>query len=271
MRVTARATLAAGAALLAIAAAHARALDWFEITSPAPGPARVIGSPAAACIAGAVRLPPEGAGYQAVELSRNRHYGHPELVEYIERLGRRAAAAGLGLLAVGDMAQPRGGPMGSGHVSHQGGLDVDISYRLDLAPLPREAREGVEEISFVDARSGRVDPRLWTDRHAELVRLAVTDPRVSRAFVDAAIKRDLCEREWDDRSWLGRVRVWPFHDDHIHVRLSCPEGSPACRDQAPLPPGEACGALVNPPADRVRRTPRTTLPAACRALTPRGR
>lgn len=257
--------------MLAAAAIHAatndaRALDWFEIMRPSPGPARVIGSPAAACLTGAVRLPPEGVGYQAVELSRNRHYGHPDLIDYLVELGRRAADAGLGLLLIGDMAQPRGGPMGFGHVSHQGGLDVDISYRLDLPPLQRAARDGVEEIRFVDPDTRRVDLSRWTDRHAELVRLAVTDSRVSRAFVDAAIKRDLCARRWADRSWLQRVRVWPFHDDHVHVRLRCPEGSPACRDQAPLPPGEACGALVNPSITRVRRTPRTILPPACHRL-----
>lgn len=256
----------AGAAGLLVAA-HARALEWFEIATPAPGPAQVIGSSAAACIVGAVRLPPEGVGYQAVEPARNRHYGHPELVDYLQDLGRRAAAAGLGMLLVGDMAQPRGGPMSYGHVSHQGGLDVDISYRLDLPPLPREARDGVEEISFVDRETNRVDPRRWTDRHAELVRLAVSDPRVSRVFVDAAIKRDLCDRDWEDRSWLRRVRVWPFHDDHVHVRLRCPEGSPSCRDQRPLPPGDGCGGeLVNPSERTVRRTPRTNVPAACRTI-----
>ncbi|HEY8429420.1 MAG TPA: penicillin-insensitive murein endopeptidase [Sandaracinaceae bacterium] len=258
--------LVAIAGALVAAAAHARALEWFEVTLPAPGPAQVIGSPAGACIVGAVRLPPEGVGYQAVELSRNRHYGHPDLVDYLVTLGRKVHEAGLGILLVGDMSQPRGGPMSYGHVSHQGGLDVDLSYRLDVPPLPRERREGIEEISFVDPETGRVDPRRWTDRQAELVRLAVSDPRVSRAFVDAAIKRDLCERQWEDRSWLRLVRVWPFHDDHVHVRLRCPEGSPECRDQAPLPPGEACSGLVQPSPARVRRTPRGLLPRACRAI-----
>lgn len=266
MKLSSAVTLVGIAALLTAAAAHARALDWFEIVLPSPGPARVIGSHAASCITGAVRLPPEGAGYQAVELSRNRHYGHPELVDYLVDLGARVADAGIGTMLVGDMAQPRGGPMGFGHVSHQGGLDVDISYRLDLPPLPRDARDGVEEISFVDRATGRVDPERWTDRHAALVRLSVNDPRVSRVFVDAAIKRDLCERRWEDRSWLQRVRVWPFHDDHVHVRLYCPDDSPACRDQAPLPPGEACGELVQPSITRVRRTPRTMLPRACREI-----
>jgi penicillin-insensitive murein DD-endopeptidase len=242
------------------------ALYWGIVVEPLPvARARIVGGFAAACIFGAERLPPEGRGYQALRVSRNRHYGHPSLVSFVVDLGARADDAGLGTVLVGDMAQPRGGPM-AGHVSHQSGLDVDLPFRLERAPLSGEARESIEPTSFVDPETGRVDPALWTERQAALVRLAASDPRVSRVFVDAAVKRDLCERSWDDRSWLRRVRTWPRHADHLHVRLSCPPDSPGCRDQEPLPPGEACGAVTQPPVTRVRRTPRTVLPLACRAL-----
>lgn len=253
---------------VAAVALTAHALDWHDVTTPFPGPPRVIGRYAAACIAGAVQLPPEGPGYQAVDLARNRHWGHPDLIAFLTDLGRRAREAGLGTILVGDMAQPRGGPMPYGHVSHQSGLDVDVWYRLDLAPLPREAREGLEEISFVDAKSGRVHPERWTDRHAQLVRLAATDPRVSRVFVDAAIKRDLCERDWpdEDRSWLSRLRPYPRHDDHMHVRLRCPAGSPDCIDQPPPPPGDGCDEIAEPKHVRLRPPPARALPPPCRAL-----
>ena len=254
----------AGSVLIGIVTS-ARALDWGALTTPSSSPPRVIGGFGGACITGAVPLPLEGAGFQAEDVRRNRYFGHPDLIAYIVDLGRRAAEAGLGALLIGDMAQPRGGPM-TGHVSHQSGLDVDVSFRLDVAPLPREARAGIERISFVSAETGEVDPALWTDHHAELVRLATTDPRVSRVFVDAAIKRDLCGRAWPERSWLRRVRTWPRHADHIHVRLRCPAGSPECREQAPLPPGEGCSGVTQPPLSQVRRTPRTSLPEPCRVL-----
>ena len=240
------------------------ALVWGTFTDPFPRtPARVIGSSAAACLLGAERLPLEGRGYQAIGVSRNRHFGHPSLVSYVIGLGARAADAGLGTVLVSDMAQARGGPM-AGHVSHQTGLDVDLSFRLDVGPLPRDAREAIDKWQFVDAARGVVDATRWTDRHAELIRLAATDARVSRIFVDAAIKRDLCAREWDDRSWLRLVRTWPRHADHLHVRLACPPDSPGCRDQSPLPPGEACEGVHQPPVTRVRRTPRTIVPPLCR-------
>lgn len=251
------------AGVLGGAIAYARPTRWGDVRTPTSGPPRVIGSYSSACLAGAAALPPEGVGYQAVDLLRNRHYGHPDLVTFITQLGEQAHSRGLGTVLVGDMAQPRGGPMSYGHVSHQSGLDVDIWFRLDVPPLPREAREGLEEIRFVDPRARRVLADRWTDAHAALVQLAASHPRVSRVFVDAAIKRDLCERTWDDRSWLRRVRTWPRHDDHVHVRLRCPEGSTECREQPPLPPGEACDALYNPAESRIRRAPSGRVPLRC--------
>lgn len=249
--------------------------SWPAVADPSPGPALVFGSAGGGgCIAGAISLPPEGTGYQAVDLSRRRHYGHPALISFIGDLGRAVAAHDLGTMLVGDLAQPRGGPMASGHVSHQGGLDVDIWFRLDVAPAPRAARESIPQPSVIDAATGRPDPRRWTDRHAELIRLAASDPAVARVFVGAAIKRDLCARPWTDRGWLRLVRPWPGHDDHLHVRLRCPPGSPRCVDQPALPATDGCDraeiavALAREQATRRRPPPipRRVLPAACGAL-----
>jgi len=249
-----------------VSAVNAADRDWSSVTEPLPGEPRIIGKHGAACLAGAVQLPPEGEGYQAVDMQRNRHYGHPALLDYIQDLGRRLDGAGIGPMLVGDMAQPRGGPMSYGHVSHQSGLDVDIWFRLDLPPLARSEREGLEQPILVDETTGELDSKRWTDQHAELIRLAAQDPRVTRIFVDAAVKRDLCEREWDDRAWLQRIRPWPFHDEHLHVRLRCPEGSTECVDQPPPPPGEGCKAILPTPRPEAMASPSRRLPAACAAV-----
>ena len=87
-------------------------------------------------------LPPDGPGYEIVRVSRDRFYSHPATIAFVERLGRRAAAAGLAPFYVGDLSQPRGGPTSSNHVSHQNGLDVDIYFpRLDhrlVAPVAHD-------------------------------------------------------------------------------------------------------------------------------------
>jgi penicillin-insensitive murein endopeptidase len=268
-----RALVAALGVVPVTVAAPARAVPtaWSALTAPAPGPARVIGGYGAACITGAVPLAPDGVGYQAADLSRGRVYGHPDLLAFLTTLGRQVDATHLGTMLVGDLAQARGGPMSSGHVSHQGGLDVDIWYRLDVTPRPPAAREGLSEPSMIDAATGRPDPARWSQRQADLIHLAALDPRVSRVFVGAAIKRDLCERQWPDRSWLRQVRPWPGHDDHLHVRLRCPGDSPACRSQPPLPPGEGCAAAdlaasfarERAQIGRPPPVPRGVLPEAC--------
>src|SRR5690348_14457415 len=118
--------------------------EWSVVAAPSAGPAQAIGSVAHGCLAGAVALPVDGLGYQAIRLSRHRYYGHPDLVAFIEHLGGEAAAAGLPSFYVGDMAQARGGPLPYGHASHQTGIDVDIWFTLEAhAMLPPGDREEV--------------------------------------------------------------------------------------------------------------------------------
>ena len=87
---------------------------------PAAMPTRVIGFYAKGCIAGAEALPITGDTWQVMRLSRNRNWAHPEMVKLLERLSAKAHKdAGWPGILVGDMSQPRGGPMFTGHASHQ--------------------------------------------------------------------------------------------------------------------------------------------------------
>ncbi len=227
----------------------APAKSYFgAMTGPAPLEARAIGSYAKGCLAGGASLAHNGPGWQVMRLSRNRNWGHPVLIDFLEDLARDAPKLGWRGLLVGDMAQPRGGPMTSGHASHQIGLDADIwlkqmpAHRMDMAE-----RENVSAISMlkgpmdVKGADRSVDPAKWTDTHARLIRRAAQDPRVARIFVSPAIKKALCRFETGDRSWLRVIRPWWGHHYHFHVRLSCPAGSAGCEDQSPPPPGDGCG------------------------------
>ncbi len=230
--------------------------EWSKAAAPAPGAVRIFGSYTNGCIAGARSLPPEGPGHQVVRMSRNRYFGHPETIDYLLNFGRRVAGANLGIALIGDMSQPRGGPMAFGHASHEIGLDADVWFRLDLPPLPRIARENLDLPSMVDPANRRVDPKRFTDKQAELLRFAALDPRVARIFVNPAIKLALCERPWTDRSWLRLIRPWNGHDAHFHIRLNCPADQPNCVPQDPPPAGDGCGddldAWLKKPAPAVR-------------------
>mgnify|MGYP001809584888 CR=1 FL=1 len=239
---------------------------WGAVTAPSIGPSQSIGGYAAGCLAGGVALTPEGTGYQVIRLSRVRNYGHPALVSFLQDFGRRVDQQGLGTALVGDMGQPRGGPLPYGHASHQSGLDADIWLRLDLPPMNRGARESLSEIKYVDYGSMTVVPA-WGERQAALIRTAATDPRVARIFVNPAIKRELCTSAGADRGWLRKVRPWNGHDGHMHIRLSCPAGSPECQEQAALPDGDGCGEDLAGWLDRAVR-PRETPPARAKPPSP---
>jgi penicillin-insensitive murein endopeptidase len=213
------------------------------VSAPAPrsGPA-VIGTYAKGCLAGGRALPIDGPAWQAMRLSRNRVWGHPALVAFVERLALAARGEGWPGLLVGDMAQPRGGPMLTGHASHQIGLDVD----LWLTPMPDrrltgDERETISAVSMLADGTRTVDPARFTDAQIALIRLATLDGEVARIFVHPGIKQAICARVDGARGWLAKVRPWWGHDAHFHVRLACPAGERLCRDQDPPPDGDGCG------------------------------
>jgi penicillin-insensitive murein endopeptidase len=75
------------------------------------------------------------------ELARERGVSR----QGVQRLADKAPTTGWHGLLVGDMSQPRGGPMRTGHASHQVGLDADIW----LTPMPNRelTRQEREEMS----------------------------------------------------------------------------------------------------------------------------
>ncbi len=203
---------------------------WQGIRERAPGPPQAVGSYSAGCLAGAQALSLEGPGYAVMRPSRLRYFGHPTLVRYIERLGRELQKE-KSILLVGDLGRPRGGPMLSGHVSHQSGLDVDLWLRVSKKRPTRLERERWSAPNFVN--KDRSLGRAWTASQRKLLALAAAAPEVDRIFVSPSIKRDLCEK-MPKAAWLHKVRAWWGHEEHLHVRLRCPEGDTQCENQEPL-------------------------------------
>src|ERR1700720_4572150 len=211
---------------------------------PAALPPRVIGSYVAGCIAGAEQMPLNGDTWQVMRLSRNRNWGHPDMIALLKRLSAKAHKdAGWPGILVGDIAQPRGGPALSGHASHQIGLDADIW----LTPMPdhrlsREERKDMSAVMMVRDDRLDIDPKVFTPGHVLVLRDAAQEPSVQRIFVNPAIKKALCREAKGDRSWLSKIRPWWGHDYHFHIRMACPPGSSDCKGQPSQAEGEGCSA-----------------------------
>lgn len=261
-------------------ASAADPLAWSKMPGPSQGPARAIGKPNAGCIAGAVALAQEGAGYQALALNRNRRFGHPLTVRLVQKLAKRWFETTKSFLYIGDIGQPRGGPAAR-HASHQIGLDVDIGFHIDEKPRLSEGQRFQKSLSdlspsLVRPNRMQVHDGMWRAGHVELLKMAASYPEVERIFVHWTIKKKLCQIVKGDRRWLHKIRPWIGHDEHFHIRLACPKDSPACVGQAPLPPGDGCdgdfSSWAKKGPDRIvpsKMPPRSTLPAACAALLDR--
>ena len=213
------------------------------------------GGYAKGCIAGGVQLTETGPTWQAMRLSRNRNWGHPDVVDFVKKLSVKAAAQpGWNGLYVGDISQPRGGPMLSGHRSHQIGMDVDIWLRpADNLTLSRADRENISSISMRRSNGAYTNSN-WTRQHHEIIKAAAQDPRTARIFIFPGAKVQMCKDETGDRDWLRKVRPWWGHHYHFHVRLNCPAGSKGCVAQNPPPAGDGCADaeqwvrnILNPP------------------------
>ena len=218
--------------------------DWQQIKRPIPaedGRPQPIGSYTNGCLIGAQPLPYKGVGYQVIRMNKNRYYGHPDMISYLQRLGERAKVAGLPTMLVGDIAMPGGGRFLTGHASHQMGLDADIWLRMGAMSDTDALNSDGKGLLVVNRKAQRVDENIWNANHAKLIKLAAEDPKVTRIFVNPAIKLKLCETAGTDRHWLHKIRPWFGHDSHFHVRIACPQGAQYCENQAPVPAGDGCG------------------------------
>ncbi len=218
--------------------------QFAAVSTPTTAPPRVFGAYTRGCIAGARQLPNDAPYWQVLNPSRNRAWGHPALIGFIEGLAGNVARDGHRGLLIGDLAQPRGGPLPSDHNSHQVGLDADIW----LTPIPPRRLAGSELESFeppsmVDGEALAILPSRFGAAQVAMLKHAAQAPDVERIFVSPPIKQALCNRmPAGDRRWLQKIRPWRGHTAHMHVRLACPADSDGCKSQEPPPEGDGCGA-----------------------------
>ncbi|MCV0394802.1 MAG: penicillin-insensitive murein endopeptidase [Rhizobiaceae bacterium] len=270
------------AMLAGITSADPLAKDVFGAKKlPAATQPRSHGFYSKGCFEGGVAIATDGPHWQAMRLSRNRRWGHPTMVKLLAKLSRDAAADGWPGLLIGDLSQPRGGPMLTGHASHQIGLDADVW----LMPMPSRRmsaaeRENISAVSVIRQGGLTVDERRWTPAHAAVLKRAASYGEVERILVHPGIKKKLCDTVSGDRSWLRKIRPFWGHDSHFHIRIGCQSGSPGCKPQAAVARGEGCDSSLawwfteepwrpakGPAKPKARDVMRlSALPAACRAV-----
>lgn len=139
------------------------------------------------------------------------------------------------VLDVGDLSRSGGGDV-LRHHSHESGRDADVGfYAFDARDKPIHGRTFVKfepNLASLNYPGARFDPaRNWT-----FVQALLTDPgaRVSHIFVAEWLKHELLayarprvSRALYDRAALVLMQPTKSlpHDDHFHVRISCPRAA----------------------------------------------
>lgn len=177
--------------------------------------------------------------------SRERAYGYPSLVLMLHRSARDVAKAVAGsVMLVGDLSMRDGGPL-AGHHSHQSGRDADVGfYVTDLADRPVPSREFVafdgdgkskdgSGVRFDDYRNWLLVESWVKDRRAGLSHVFVSGPLRARLLRFAREHPRFAPYADRAAALLEQPENGEPHDDHFHVRISCPaELSEICRNES---------------------------------------
>ncbi len=212
-----------------------------------------------------IRLPNEGDGYWVPPRWRARAslYGTDELVDMIVGVARRIEVRGAPRLGVGDLA-PRGGGPSEHHRSHQTGRDVDLLYFMRTARgeafentamrhvgddgYTADPTDGPRE-RFDVALNWQVVRALVTAREAEVEVVFLYEPLIVRLLEHARAIGEPEALVALARSRLRQPTDSAKHDDHMHVRITCPRGGRAggCVDARAH--DELAAPLASPPGD----------------------
>jgi penicillin-insensitive murein endopeptidase len=204
----------------------------LSVRTPTDGGSRAIGEYALGCLQGAQTFTGKEKGILISQMKRGRYWGHPDLIHLLTRAGAEFDKSHQTLI-LGDLSQSRGGPMITGHNSHQIGLDVDVWLKI-LAQN--------NGLSFRAAETEEMKPiNEPGEDQIKLIKFFADDTSVERIFINPSFKKKLCQDLKLTALEQHKLRAWWGHDDHIHVRLKCPSDSPSCISQKPIPEGDGCG------------------------------
>ncbi len=181
-----------------------------------------------------------------LHLKKGSHpYGHPALVLMLYRSAKEVARGAHGsVMLVGDLSRKEGGPL-AGHRSHQSGRDADVAfYATDAKGKPvtldhfvtfdgeGKARDG-SGLEFDERRNWLLVQSWVRDRRAGLSHIFVSMPLRARLLRYGAKHRRYKKYVREATKLLKQPEDSSPHDDHFHVRISCPKRQDEiCREES---------------------------------------
>jgi penicillin-insensitive murein endopeptidase len=205
------------------------------------GSAQSIGAFANGCIVGAQALPLNATGYQVMRTDQRRYFGHPDLVQFIQRLSNQVHNKGMGTVLIGDMGMPAGGRFNGGHASHQTGLDVDIFLQLPQTRWSSAQLLKPQALDLVASDGKRVVPSLWSPQISQLIKLAA---KIATSRVFSSTRRLSSSCAWMPAAIAtGCAKSALVPASRAYARPSAlPGGQPGVRRSGATAAGDGCGA-----------------------------
>ncbi|MEM9693652.1 MAG: penicillin-insensitive murein endopeptidase [Myxococcota bacterium] len=167
--------------------------------------------------------------------SRRRNYGHPALVKMLYRTARDIARSVRGsVMLVGDLSDRDGGKL-PGHRSHQSGRDADIAFyakdrkgrsvRLNrFVAFDGDGKAKDKSGLVFDDRRNWLLVQAWLrDHRAGISFIFVSRPLRKRLLAFAQAQRGYRKYAKAAAALMREPARAEAHDDHFHVRISCPK------------------------------------------------
>jgi penicillin-insensitive murein endopeptidase len=213
-----------------------------------------IGAPNAGHLEGALLL----RGSHTLKQKEGSHsWGLPELVHALQRASIKVAKHHKNsVMLVGDLSGRTGGFL-ERHGSHQTGRDADVGlYVMNSKGKPVNVRHFVAFDSagkgrelpwaiFDEARNWDLVEALLTDDKASVRYLFISNPLRAKLLAQAAKKHASKELIARAAAAMMSPPEADVHDDHIHVRIACPESMRGvCIEEAMARVGSGDGGAV---------------------------
>jgi murein endopeptidase len=139
------------------------------------------------------------------------------------------------------------GTLTSEHLAHdQDGLNQahDLSKQELKAISEKETQEGDEDSSDEDASDENSNDENsndensndanQTNQHRSKNSAQIGEAQMPSNTTDPSKPKSEKEKIEANWQWIAKVRPWFGHDQHFHIRLSCPADSPLCESQGKI-------------------------------------
>ena len=232
----------------------AKVASAAKVTKGSRKGAQSIGAPNAGHLAGAMLL----RGSHTLKQKEGSHsWGLPELVRVLQRASVKVAKKHKSsVMLVGDLSGRTGGFL-ERHGSHQTGRDADVGlYVMNSRGKPVNVRHFVafdatgkgRELPwamFDEARNWDLVEALLQDEKANVRYLFIANPLRAKLLAQAVKKHATREMIARAAAAMMSPPESDVHDDHIHVRIGCPESMRGvCIEEAMVRVGSGDGGAV---------------------------